>query len=263
MVLATWVRAGLWFLAASGACLAQRFAPPPQASSYRLIFADDFDDLALGVHTWYEGVWFHHQHAPKANISVADSVLSLRWSAAQSSPDTSISSFSRGRSTTQAWQYGYFEARMKWDVVKGGWPALWLIPLEDALGESTHNGIRESGEIDIFEGQGDHPHTYFGTLHDWVNLHDSATPENHFDLPDNLDLSQFHLYGLLWTPGTVSWYLDNQLLHTEKTPAVFDRQHFFLVIGMQEGVNWRLGDKSGITSPQMKLAVDWVHVWQR
>jgi Glycosyl hydrolases family 16 len=242
-------------------------APPPQAQGYKLVFADDFDRLDLspdgrGIHEWYEGIWFNHQHASRKNISVANSMLCLKWERGQGAVDTSITTFSPHAGNYGAWRYGYFEARLRWDVVKGTWPAFWLIPVEDATGQDIYNGTKESGEIDIFEGQGDHPHVFYGTIHDWVNLHDHANRNNFFALPGNVDLSQFHTYGLLWTPGKVTWYLDNQPLHSESTPAIFDRQDFFLVLTMQEGDDWKAGNLSGVTASSMTLNVDWVRVWQ-
>jgi hypothetical protein len=247
--------------------LAGKPAPPPQAPGYKLAFADEFDRLDLspdgrGVHNWYEGIWFSHRHPSRQNISAANSMLCLKWDRGQGAVDTSITTFSLHGGNYGAWRYGYFEARLRWDVVRGAWPAFWLIPVEDATGQDIYNGTKESGEIDIFEGQGDHPHVFYGTIHDWVSLHDHASRNNAFALPENIDLSQFHTYGLLWTPGKVTWYLDNQPLHSESTPAIFDRQNFFLVLGMQEGDDWKAGNVSGVNAPTMTLNVDWVRVWQ-
>jgi beta-glucanase (GH16 family) len=246
---------------------AKQPTPPPQAQGYKLAFADEFNapDLGsdeTGVHAWYEGVWWYHKHAPLRNISAADSVLSLKWERGQEADDTSISTLGRHARNFAAWRYGYFEARMRWDVVNGAWPAFWLIPAQDANSQAIYNGTKETGEIDIFEGQGDHPHSFYGTIHDWVNLHDHANKNNTFDLSSDIDLSQFHVYGLLWTPGRVTWYLDNQPLHSENTPPIFDRQDFFLVLGMGEGQDWKAGNLSGITATSMTMNVDWVRVWQ-
>jgi glycosyl hydrolase family 16 len=246
----------------------EKLVPPPQAQGYKLAFADEFDRLDLspdgrGVHEWYEGVWFNHQHPSSQSISAANSMLCLKWGRGQGAVDTSITTFSPHAQNYAAWRYGYFEARLRWDVAKGAWPALWLIPVEDATGQDIYDGTKESGEIDIFEGQGDHPHVFYGTLHDWVNLRDHASRNNAFSLPNNMDFSQFHTYGLLWTPGKVIWYLDNQPLHSESTPAIFDRQHFFLVLSMQEGEDWKAGNLSHVTASSMTLNVDWVRVWQR
>lgn len=250
---------------------AEPFAPvaPPQAAGYKLKFVDEFDKLDLspdgrGMHTWYEGVWFVHKHPPLANISAVASILTLKWQNGQDSDDTSITTLSRDKHHVKAWRYGYFEARMKWDVVPGAWPALWLIPVQSARGQDTYSGTKEAGEIDIFEGQGDVPHTYYGTIHDWTNgHHDSWNANNHFTLPENVNFSQFHTYGLLWTPGKVTWYLDNQPLHTEPTPAIVDKQDFFIVLGMQAGVDWKYGNLTGVTATNFSLMVDYVRVWQK
>lgn len=241
---------------------------PSQAAGYSLAFHDEFDSLdlspdGLGDHTWYEGVWFNHKHAPLSNISVSSSILSLAWRRGQQSPDTSITTLSRDKRYSHTWRYGYFEARMRWDVVNGAWPAFWLIPLQDATGQAVYGGAKETGEIDVFEGQGDHPRTFYGTVHDWLNQHDTANKNNAFALPSGTDLSQFHTYGLLWTPGKVSWYLDDQLLHSESAPPIMDKQDFFVVIGMQEGANWKYGNLSGVSSSVMTMGVDWIRVWQK
>jgi hypothetical protein len=241
---------------------------PPQAQGYKLVFEDDFHKFDLspqgtGPHTWHEGVWFSQKHAPLSNISASGSILTLKWQRGQETSDTSISTLSRDTRHFKAWRYGYFEARMRWDVVRGAWPAFWLIPVQDATGQDIYNGTKESGEIDIFEGQGDRPHTFYGTVHDWVNLHDTPSRNNAFPLPSDVDMSQFHVYGLLWTPGKVTWYFDNRPLHSESTPAIVDKQDFFLVLGMQAGVDWKNGDLSGVIVPSMTLNVDWVRVWQK
>lgn len=247
---------------------AQGQATPPPASGYRLVFADDFQRLDLspngsGAHTWHEGLWWSEKRAPRRNIAVSGSILSLRWERGQGTSDTSITTFSRDRRHFHAWRYGYFEARMRWQPVPGAWPAFWLLPVQDATGQNKLHGKKESGEIDIFEGLGDHPHTFFGTVHDWVGDHDSASQDNEFRLSGDADLSAFHTYGLLWVPGKVTWYFDNRPLHTENTPAICDRQDFFLVLGMQEGVDWKQGDLSGVNASSMTLYVDWVRVWQK
>jgi hypothetical protein len=252
-----------------GAALCTAQTPPPQAQGYRLDFNEEFDkpDIAVGgikTHTWYRGVWFSQQVAPPANIYWEQSKLSLLWTRAQGGVDTSITTLSPDKKHRRAWRYGYFEARLRWDPVKGAWPAFWLIPVQDATGQNYYGGVKRSGELDVYEGQGDRPHTFYGTLHEWINSHeDHASRNNYFPLPSNADPAQFHTYGALWTPGHVTWYFDDHPLHTEPTPEVFDRQDFFLVLTMQAGVNWRVGDLSGVDANRMKMDVDWVRVWQK
>ena len=250
---------------------------PPQALGYRLAFSDDFDTLDLspdgkGVHKWYEGVWFSHHHAPLANIADEQSAVSLTWKRGQEQPDTSIATFSRYSPSFHAWRYGYFEARMKWTPVTGAWPAFWLIPVQDATRKDVYGGVRESGELDIFEGNGKSPQSFFGTIHDWRQ--DPANPDkmkdiansgknNKFPLSQETDFSQYHTYGMLWEPEKITWFFDGKPLHSEKAYVVFDRQDYFLVIGMQEGATWHVGDLTGVTAQQMTLTLDWVRVWQK
>jgi beta-glucanase (GH16 family) len=246
----------------------QTAQPPAQAAGYRLNFIDTFDQLSLspdgtGTYNWYEGVWFNHKHAPLSNITAASSVLSLVWQRGQESPDTSIETLSHDKQHYHAWRYGYFEARMKWNPVNGAWPAFWLIPVQDALGQAVYQGKNDKAEFDIFEGQGDHPHTFYGTVHEWVNQHDSANKNNTFQLSSDVDFSQFHTYGLLWVPGQVTWYFDDSPLHSESTPAVADLQDYLMILGMQEGPNWKIGDLTGVSASRMTLQVDYVRVWQK
>lgn len=256
------------FLMAAAAFVGQAASAPPAAPNYHLVFNENFHDFDLspdgsGVHRWYEGVWFNPKHAPLSNISASSAGVNLVWRRNQPAFDTSITTLSRDFRHFQAWRYGYFEARMKWDVTPGAWPALWLIPVPDRGGKATWNDTGESGELDIFEGQGSQPHMFFGTIHDWIDLHDHPSRTNAFPLPANTDLSQFHTYGLLWAPGKVTWYFDGQPLHSEPTPAVFDHQNYFLVVSMQEGEDWKANNLKGVDATKMELSVEWIRVWQK
>ena len=148
---------------------------------------------------------------------------------------------------------------MKWDPVTGSWPAFWIIPVEGM------NGASETGELDIFEGQGATPYTYYGSIHDWRNGSDVANNNgsNTYQLSNTVDLSQYHTYGALWTPGHVVWYFDDQPILSASTPAIFDSQNYYLIIGSQEGANWSYGNMSGVSASSLPLNVDWVHVWQQ
>jgi hypothetical protein len=233
--------------------------------NYHLVFADEFNTLDLGTGNgfviskpfrWYEGVWFSRQHAPLDRFSAANSELTLAWKRGQKQPDSSISTFSRNSRYYHAWRYGYFEARMKWNPVPGAWPAFWLIPVPPAP---------ESGELDIFEGQGNEPHTFFGTIHRWKGSRElaSSSKRNRLPIPLDADFATYHTYGLLWVPGRVTWYFDGVPLHSERTYEIFDKQNYLMILGIQEGVNWKSGDLTGVDAQVLTLTVDWVRVWQR
>jgi hypothetical protein len=247
-----------------------QLTPPPQAAGYNLAFADDFSTLnispnMLGNYTWYQGLWWQQTVAPPSQFTVSNSILTLNWQ--NGLGDASLVTTAKDASHYQAWRYGYFEARMAWgNTTMGAWPAFWLIPVEDITGGDVVNGVRDSGEIDIMEGQGgSYPNTVYGTVHEWKNNSDvyNNNSSNAYNAPSGVDLSRYHTYGVLWTPGTISWYFDNQLIHSANTTAIFDQQTFYIVLGSQEGVNWGGGNLTGVTANTIPLNVDWVHVWQK
>ncbi len=246
--------------------------PPAPAAGYRLAFQDEFDSLDLspdasGNHTWYANVWFNHKPRPIQNISASDGILHLKWTRGQKSDDTSIETASPDGRYFHAWQYAYFEARMKWDVVKGAWPALWLLPIQGPRYEDRYDGKPDAGEFDIFEGQGDRPSTFFGTIHHWVNNKQTETngtqERNVYPLPAKTNFSEFHVYGMLWEPGKVTWFFDQRPLNSVKTYPIFDKQHYFFILAMQAGANWTAGNMNGVEADRMTMDVDWVRVWQR
>src|SRR3984893_7055155 len=244
--------------------------PPTQAAGYNLAFTDDFNTLnvspnMLGNYTWYQGLWWQQTVAPLSQFTVSNSILTLNWQ--KGLGDASLVTTAKDASIHQAWRYGYFEARLAWgNTTMGAWPAFWLIPVEDITGADVVNGVRDSGEIDIMEGQGgSNPNTIYGTIHEWKNNADvyNNNSSNAYNVPSGVDLSQYHTYGVLWTPGTISWYFDNQLIHSANTTAIFDQQTFYVVLGSQEGINWGGGNLTGVTATTIPLNADWVHVCQK
>jgi beta-glucanase (GH16 family) len=244
--------------------LASAQSPPTQAAGYGLVFSDEFTSLNLspnsyGNYNWYNpGMWWQSP-APYANISGSSSILNLNWTNGQSPANTSVATCAKDGSYCRAWRYGYFEARMRWDTVTGAWPAIWMIPKQGI----TCGGC-EQGELDIFEGQGATPQTYYGTMHDWNSSTGNHNNSNNaYNLGSSVDLSQYHTYGVLWVPGKVTWYFDNQPIISWPTYSVFDQQDYYLIIGSQQGVNWSYGDLTGVNANTIATNVDWVRVWQQ
>jgi beta-glucanase (GH16 family) len=255
---------------ACGLSLAQ--APPSQATGYTLVFSDDFNSLDLsdsGNTTWHNGV-FYHAKAPDANISTASGLLTLSWTQGQTTPaQTDVATMARDKSKYRAFRYGYFESQFKWDVGSlGAYSAFWLVSSENALGTDiiNGNGDGEFCELDIFEGASQYPLRYFGTVHDWhrisgVNSSTTNSP-NWTTLAGGTDYSINHLYGMLWVPGSVTFYFDNVALVTVSTPAVCDRQRLYLLLSEQESINFVQGNLTGETAPSLNMNVDYVRVWQ-
>jgi beta-glucanase (GH16 family) len=248
---------------------ASTLSPPPQAAGYTLQFSDDFSPLSLspngsGNYTWFSpGIWWDGT-TTYGNISASNGLLTLNWVNGQSTGDTSIATASpNGCSSSQpcgTWRYGYFEASMAWTPVSGAWPAFWMIPKQQVQNASN------MGEIDIFEGQGNTPNTYYGTYHEWQNGTtdvNNNSNSNSWNLPSGTSFTSYHTYGLLWTPGNFTWYFDNQPIlsasYSGTTGASwFDNNDFYIILGSQVN-GW--GSNTG-ASGTIPLNVQWVHVWQ-
>jgi len=139
--------------------------------------------------------------------------------------------------------YGYFETRARLPAGKGLWPAFWLLPTDQSW----------PPEIDIFELLGDHP----DRLH--LALHSRAAPNWGFEAAV-ADLSKdFHVYGLMWGPHTIAWYLDGTELAHADTPADMHRP-MYILLDLAVGGTWP-GAPDGTTHFPAEMKIDYVRAW--
>jgi len=242
--------------------------PPPQARGYTLVASTNFSPLSLSPNNYGNYIWYNPggasflspTPAPTANISTSNSGLTLEWTQGQAVPLTSISTAAEDASYFRTWRYGYFEVRMAWNPVAGAWPAIWMRPIQ-----YTENPGIEAGELYIYEGQGATPNIFYGTIHDWsANGTDTNNgSQNAYLLPNYVNFTQYHTYGVLWVPGSVTWYFDNKEVLSAATYPIFDQQDYFLILGMQEGANGTYGNMQGVTANTMLMNVQWVYVFQQ
>jgi hypothetical protein len=257
---------------------ASGLTPPPQAAGYNLVWEDTFSTLSLSNtgtgsgYSWYNpGVWWNQGPAPSGNITdPSGTYINLEWTSGQTgSPnDTSISTAAIDGTDYHAWTYGYFEVNMKFNPVTGSSPGLWLVPVSEIGQPTSTNGV-DYGELDLFEWQSTTPNIYTATLHVFQNNVDIANnnSSNSWPIPSGTDFANYNTYGLLWTPTSVSWYFNNNLIATWSTNSapyttVFGgSQPYYLVIGQQMGCNWDEGTCAG-TGSSLNMEVQWVRVWQ-
>jgi len=176
--------------------------------------------------------------------------------------------------------YGRFEFMAKLPVGKGMWPALWLLPQDNAYGTWP-----SSGEIDIVESRGQEPTKVLGTLHfgsvgsghDWV--------EDDFTFPPGQTINQFHVYDLVWEPGVMRYYVDGTLYATKRWwwssshpnvggrhdrpddsvvnawPAPFNKP-FYIIMNLAIGGNF-LGNPDATTVFPQEMLVKYVRVYDK
>lgn len=191
-------------------------------------------------------------------FALEDGYLRLRGERA---PDTALPhlegyEYTSGRISTEnhfEQQYGYFESRMKFPSGQGIWPAFWLMMDFDR----RPNG--QAGwppEIDVVEFIGHELSQYHVTSHwdVWPNQQKSGDTVSVQTPSDS-----FHLYGVLWTPDFIVYYLDREPVRYISTKA---NQHIpmFMIVNLALGGRWP-GQVDDQALPA-DLMVDWVAAWQ-
>jgi beta-glucanase (GH16 family) len=257
--------------------------PPAIAGqNYRLAFSDDFDILDRAI--WDDHIWYDESpHASWTGFQeVENGVLHLRTSrnffwgggANDNYPTNTVTTQTSGQTFT----FGYFEARMRWTGGNGAWPAFWLMSYRHANNQPPAgwpepnlycvlNGLPQAlcyaAELDVFEGQGAQPETFYGTVHlNSCNCYGVTNEQNDNNWHNTgIDLTAgFHTYAMLWTATAITWYLDDVAL---MSAPVYDstNQPMFLLLQTWTG-GWT-GGTDGTTPDLLDTQVDWVRVWQQ
>ena len=270
---------------------------------WRLVWADEFEgsqvdrdkwdfDLGngffdYGKHHWVPG-WGNEElqcytDAP-ANVVVKDSTLTIRAlkETLHGCGYSSARLKTRRRDGTPLFNtlYGRVEIRARVPWGKGLWPALWMLPQDDAYG-----GWAASGEIDLMEIVGDRPHEVLSSIH-FGSAYPARSLITHVHpLPGGSTVQDWHVYAVEWTPGeircfvdavhTVShkhWWSCSKLLDgagvaASRTadlnpwPAPFD-QPFYLLMNVAVGGNFP-GLPDASTRFPAELVVDCVRVYEQ
>lgn len=100
--------------------------------------------------------------------------------------------------------YGKLIVRAKLPIGQGLWPAIWLMPQDDAYGTWP-----ASGEIDIMEAKGRLPEQVSGTLHYGKDWDHKVTDEFTYKF-EHGTINEFHDYALEWDSSSIRWLVDGQ-----------------------------------------------------
>jgi hypothetical protein len=150
--------------------------------------------------------------------------------------------------------YGRVEIRAKLPSAGGTWPALW------ALGANFDEvGWPATGEIDIMEHVGNNNNTVSSALHFPGNSGSSAVVGS---TPVPTATSEFHNYTVEWTPESIKFVVDNELIHNSfvnSTSTPFNSD-FFLIMNVAMGGT--LGGAIDGQFTQDTMEVDYVRVYQ-
>lgn len=162
-------------------------------------------------------------------------------------------------------QYGRFEARIKLPLGKGLWPAFWLLG-----SDCDTNPWPACGEIDIMEYLGDDPTSIFGTVHGPGYSGGESISKEYVLANDRFD-TDFHIFGIEWSPNQINYYVDSVLYQTitpqmvdDETDGdgtwVFNNQPFYIILNIAVGGNLPGSPDSNTSFPQ-RMLVDYVRVY--
>lgn len=127
--------------------------------------------------------------------------------------------------------YGKLVVRAKLPVGQGLWPAIWLLPQDQAYGPWP-----ASGEIDIMEAKGRLPRQVSGTLHYGKDWEHKVVDESSYEFEDST-INEFHDYALEWDKSSIRWLVDGHCYAERKQqPGVmpFDKP-FYLLLNLAVG----------------------------
>lgn len=239
--------------------------PPAQAVAtgfHQLSFDEEFKgplDIGYGTagHKWNANMWWEPV-APADAFLVKDGVLTIT---ATPSEKAELCTQYHDAAGGRYFQGGYFEARMRCT----DWSAFWLFcanrPHVSGNRVLPSNPLTWTNEIDVIETDPGLPNTAFCTLHQNTSG-DGGVPDvmNHpkeFWLPSPV-VGVWHTYGVLWTQGEITWYVDNvKVASARPFPSTWQPAQLILSAS-PGGVN---GSRSSVLPPVTE--VQWVRVWEK
>mmetsp|Transcript_34184 Transcript_34184/g.98176 ORF Transcript_34184/g.98176 Transcript_34184/m.98176 type:complete len:412 (+) Transcript_34184:94-1329(+) len=210
-------------------------------SSSQLIWSDEFDGTEVDQSKWnYEtgGGGFGNselQHYTHHSAQVHDGALRITAKCEEYEHEH----YTSAKLTTQhivSWGPGHrVEVRTKAPVAQGTWPAIWMLPVDDAYGLWP-----ASGEIDIMEAVGCTENKIFGTVHTgaYNHMHNTQAYGSR-----QLQVAEWHTYALQWEEEGLQWFVDGELFgsfapthrSSEKWPF---SQDFYLILNLAVGGAW-------------------------
>lgn len=149
-------------------------------------------------------------------------------------------------------KYGKVEISAKLPSQVGSWPALWM------LGSDIEtNPWPGCGEIDIMEYRGYEPNKIFGTFH--YPGHSGGNADGATKVISNAT-TEFHKYGLEWTPQIIKISVDDVVYKTlQNSSAVPFNHDFFFIMNVAMG-----GTFAGSVDPSVNgatMEVDYIRVY--
>jgi hypothetical protein len=260
---------GLWLLASmpAGTAAEPAVGGKLDLSGYHLTFDEEFNSFSAappGIPAKWETAYFYGARKGPGYLldlsvgglgqtpySLKDGILTIESKA--TTPELRAAGvadpFTTGQIDTHAsfsQRYGYFEMRAQVPGVVGSSSAFWLLPPSGPW----------PPEIDIMEVAGQGPNDLATTNHFGRT---GIVSSDYFDAGD---LSRgMHVYGLLWTPTNLTWFLDGRAVFTAPT-APDEQQPMYMLVSLYTHTerSWLQRPKDP-SAYRARYRIDWVHAY--
>jgi hypothetical protein len=257
---------------------------PIRGHGYRVVFKDTFKRLRRNV--WCSHQWWEPSPQPGTQY-VEKGVLHLVRRRADDYENVTVSTEPCGQAKPKSFKYGYMEARIRYDTVRGNGPAFWLLstrhqqhatspgwnpvtpnPICARRGEPRTHCL--ASELDIFEGFGNIEYggsrtddLFTGALHrntsSYYGREDAVRGVLH---GTGRDLSRWHVYAARWKKSKVSFYVDGRRQGRVKSFGS-TRQPMHLLL-YNWNTDWEDENMPNASTPdRLDVSVDWVRVWHK
>ena len=244
---------------------------PPVEGKWKQTMAEEFSGKEINDKLWtiyHPNYWDKQSHFSKQNDILGEGLLRLRFEKkrghADDDPAKPETDWATGFLTsTHKWTqlYGYFECRQKLPRAPGMWPAFWMMPDRgEAAGagrEATENGGMEFDILEYLARYG--PYRYNIATH-WDGYgadHKSTGTDRIYVQPDK---DGFFTAGLLWEPGSTSFYCNGKLVCKWQDPRVSSVPMYILFTAVSGG--WGGNELTGEGLPS-DYVLDYVRAWQK
>lgn len=250
---------------------------------YQLVWSDEFYGSKINTANWGFEIgptWYNseRQAYTDKNARVENGMLIIEARNEPYPDSNGAKRYTSSRLLTQgkqSWKYGIFEARFKRPKGEGSFPAFWMMGNSYSKAQGNWPACGEIGIAEFLHTE---------DVSSWskaiTNLHYGDTFEQHKAL-DSVGVAPsmqgitdgFHTYTFEWTPTTMTWYLDGQVVEGgvveyTKLPDYnneFNAQAFFFLFSFGVGFDMYGGSVAGNpdrSSWPKQLSIDWVRVYQ-
>ena len=156
-----------------------------------------------------------------------------------------------------SFKYGSLSARIQIPEGVGMWPAFWML----GVPRNSCDGWPSCGEIDILEARGSDTYHSVSSLHGPGYSGGSALSHYYFSGNESLHTG-YHIFRLDWYPNSVKFYVDNELVGTERKSTVAPDEwvfnaRFYLILNLATGGNFD-GGALDDTIESRELKIDWI-----